>query len=242
MTAVRDYYLLDGAMMGGLEPYLAPSEPVPAWIYPLADRDDPCAMLGPILCPRETAETAQPQLVRALCDAVPAGLHWSAIYTALSAEELAGHLRQFTRIWTEDRQVYFLRFSDCRVLDVLTKVLTPAQWNALTGPMTQWRMHIRDRSCVDLPMAADGVEASPAPWVFSDAQIDACIEAQEPDILLNQLGYTLDSMAGKVNIYWAHAKECVEKWKASGSDDRQLLFEIAKNEIFSALPAQKITE
>lgn len=244
MAAVTDYYyLLDGAMLGGIEPYLKPSEPVPAWLYPLADRDDPGAMLGPILCPRETAEQVlQPQLVRTLCDAVPAGLHWSGIHTALSIEELAEHLRQFTRVWTDHRQIYFLRFSDCRVLDVLTKVLTPGQWKALTAPMTRWQMHVRDRSSVDLTMAAEDVVASPAPWILSDAQIDACVEAQEPDILLNRLGYTLDSMAGKVDKYWELAKQCVEKWKASGSDDRQLLLEIGKNEFSAAFPVGKIAE
>lgn len=216
-------------MMGGTDNPLLASLPDPAWLLPLADLDDPGAPFGAILLDLQVAADAlQQEMIQTLCDAVPSRLHLSIIESALTAPEMAAHLRQFTKILFEDRQTFFLRFTDCRVLLVLSTVLSPGQWRALTAPMTKWEIHLRDGSRHALPLGDESAQATMAPWIMRDAQLAACLDAEEADILLSQLGYTLDSMQGDIHNYWNTANRCVCAWRKDGSGNRQLLFNVAR--------------
>lgn len=225
----RVYFLLDGAMMGGVQKHLPTSLPKPAWLYPLADHDDPNAGLGPILVDAQAAQDGgQLEIAHALCLALPSRLHVTYMHSHLTVEQMIQHLRQFTKILLEDRQAYWLRFTDCRVLLVLSTVLTADQWCALTAPMVQWEMHLRDGTRKDLPLAEAEVTPVPAPLILSDAQMEACMEAQEPDILLRKMGYTLDSMKGNLQDYWDRAKQCIDLWLEGGSGNRDVLDAFAR--------------
>jgi hypothetical protein len=220
--------LLDGAMMGGVDSRIPEGQPRPGWLHTVAEPEDPGGAFGPVLFSAQASLAAgQQDLADALSKAVPANLHLSFIHSELAAADLAAHLRQFAKIWADDRQSYFLRFSDCRVLLVLSTVLTPSQWRALTTPMAKWEIHMRDGTRMELPLAGDdGAPAAP-PWILSDAQFDACVDAEEPDILLHQLGHTLEKMKGNIHGYWNLAAQCVDAWRDSGSANRQVLFDTA---------------
>ncbi|WP_081611900.1 DUF4123 domain-containing protein [Janthinobacterium sp. CG3] len=223
------HYLLDGAMVGGADSRLPAALPHPAWLYPLAGRDDPGAPFGAILLDPQAAAAAQQQeTLLALRQAVPSGLHWSVIESALTPAQMAAHLSQFTKILLDDRQTYFLRFTDCRVLLVLSSVLTAGQWRALTAPMATWEIHLRDGSRHALPLGGSDVEPAAAPWILRDNQVAACMDAEEADILLNQLGYTLDNMGENIHHYWNAARRCVAAWQQDGAGNRQTLFYIAR--------------
>ncbi|WP_317201274.1 DUF4123 domain-containing protein [Janthinobacterium sp.] len=228
MTASH-HYLLDGAMMNGIDSHLPAGQAMPAWLHPLADRDDPGAPFGAVLLdPLAAREAGQQDLVETLCTAVPSSLHLSMIASTLTTAQMRAHLRQFSKILLGDREVFFLRFSDCRVLLVLSTVLTPGQWRALTAPMARWDIHLRDGSRRALPLGAADVAPTPPAWILDGEQLAACMEAEEADILLSQLGFTLDSMRGNIHRYWDTARRCVASWQQYGAGNRQQLFNIAR--------------
>lgn len=223
------YFLLNGAMMGGVEAHLPASLPMPVWLRPLADHDDPNAGLGPILVDAQAAQDAgQLDIAHGLCLALFSRLHLTYVHSHLTVDEMVQHLRQFTKILLEDRKIYWLRFTDCRVLLVLSTALTTGQWRAVTAPMTQWEIHLRNGTRKDLSLAAVDMTPVSAPLILSDAQMATCMDAQEPDILLRKMGYTLDSMKGNLQAYWDRAKQCVDLWLQSGSTNRNVLDAFAR--------------
>lgn len=100
-----------------------------------------------------------------------------------------------------------LMFGVCR-----ETVLTPSQWRALTAPMTKWEIHRRDGMHMELPLAGDDVASAAPPWIINDVQFDACVDVEESDILLYQLGHTPESIKGNIHGYWNLAARCVGEW------------------------------
>lgn len=223
------YFLLDGAMMNDVRTHLPTSLPIPGWLHQLAGDDDPAAGLGPILVDAQAAlKAGQLELAHALCRTLPSRLHASYVHSHLAVGSLTEHLRQFTKIWLEDGKAYALRFSDCRVLPVLSTVLSAGQWRVLTAPMVQWEIHLREGTRKDLQLGDAGEAPTATPLMLSFAQMGSCFDAQEPDILLRRLGYTLESMTGNIHGYWNLARQCTDLWRKSGSGDRQVLFDFGK--------------
>lgn len=223
------YFLLDGAMMNDVSTHIPASTPMPDWLHLVAGTDDPAAGLGPVLIDMRTArEAGQLEHAHALCRALPSRLHASYVHSYLTVNAMLEHLRQFAKIVLEDGQAYALRFTDCRCLPVLSEVLSQSQWRALTAPIEQWEIHTREGTRKDLPLG--DVNETPAifPLMLSFGQIEKCIDAQEPDMLLRRLGYTLESMQGNLHGYWNLALKCTELWRESGSGNRQVLFDFAK--------------
>jgi hypothetical protein len=221
MTTPTLFVLLDAAMIGGLKNYYPQSHP--EWLYPLYAGKE-AALLGPVIIDAAAVEASQQfDEVKAMWNAFKPSLHLSLIRTTLAAPELVTHLQQFTRIFDETGTVYFLRFADCRLIPHLANFLTPQQWRGLTRPMTEWQIHQRDDSRLNLSLATPDTEANNGPWVLTMDQIDQMTAAALPDNLLDRLGYDPQTLGENTYAYWSLAHQCVSLWLQSGSGNQHVL-------------------
>ncbi|WP_211463672.1 DUF4123 domain-containing protein [Collimonas silvisoli] len=226
MTTPTLFVLLDAAMIGGLNNYYPQSHP--AWLYPLYASKD-AALLGPIIIDAAAVEATQHfDEVKAMWNAFKPSLHLSLIRTTLTALELVQHLQQFTRIFDDTGTVYFLRFADCRLIPHLANALTPQQWRGLTRPMTEWQIHQRDDSRLDLPLATPDTEPNNGPWVLTTDQMDQLMAAALPDNLLDRLGYDPQTLGENTYAYWSLAHHCVNLWLQSGNGNQHVLTAFGK--------------
>ena len=60
--------------------------------------------------------------------------------------------------------------------------------------MTEWKIHQRDDSRLDLPLASSETEPHNGPWVLTTEQIDQLTTASLPEALLHRLGYEAQTL------------------------------------------------
>lgn len=107
-------------------------------------------------------------------------------------------LKQLSELWDPlhwvtavDHQRMLLRLADTRTLAMLPRVLKPAQWAALSGPVAQWAIIDRLGNLASLAVAeADATKVQTIHFELD--QLAALLSAAEPDNVLSLLS---DSMS-----------------------------------------------
>nr|WP_281171894.1 DUF4123 domain-containing protein [Comamonas composti] len=238
---------MDGAMafqvLGELESFKNPQTP---WIASLASHPN-MRLAGPLLiADTQVAEGSAPALEIAQAQqAFAQNLHWSRLQSNLNLKALAAHLQRFTSFRDQTGGVYGLRLADCRVLNYLPQILGPEQWNALTSPITHWQAHNRKGEAIIFPFNKKHLESplskSVVPGVFQldEEQIEALIQAGEPDSLLANLDMEPEKTDPQ-RLQWNYdiAQRCVKAWQQyaihhSKQCDRRVLQAFAQR-VFSS--------
>lgn len=114
---------------------------------------------------------------------------------------------------------YGLRIGDSRIVPLLAKVLTPAQWSALIAPMERWEFNQRDGTSAYFtgPQAAGPTEA--AALSLSDEQIEQLAQATAPDNLLAHIGMEpTPASAQHTQSRYEVACSCQRLWKATDNN------------------------
>jgi hypothetical protein len=111
----------------------------------------------------------------------------------------------------DDNQRMLLRVADTRVVPVLARVLTPAQWAAWTASIAHWLIIDRSGQLVTCSLA----EQSAAPETsiqLTRAQLDQMILAAEPDAIIDLLAQSmpdvLPATLPKSQLYGLIAESC----------------------------------
>lgn len=174
------YLLIDNGLLQEVSAGYAEADAKrrPIWLAPVyAER---ALEVSPLLLDVEAAyEAGDIEQVMGYLNARRPALHASIIETGLTLGELVRHLRRFIFIVDPDGKQFTLRYADCAVLAPLSSVLTPAQWAAMSGPMTYWAIHDRSGSIVELPPT--GPDRAPTPFCLDSKQLALLDEASEPD-------------------------------------------------------------
>lgn len=233
---MKTFILFDGAMAHGMlrtMPAFAASD-VPwftALMPPGATR-----LLGPVLVDMTLYDTLPAELqggAHKIASAFSYALHMSLIDTdaTLGLDALATHLRRFMHFSDEQGHSYGLRIADCRVLTYLPQVLKLDQWNALTAPMHGWRIHDREGREVILALdkARHACAADAGPLQLDPDQIEHLMDAGEADALLAEIDRPPEAVhKSDIQRHFELASQCVEQWRASGSQDRSQLLSLAR--------------
>lgn len=225
---IRNYALIDGAMV--YDAFCASplfTDPILNWYVPLLPGEDRC-LAGPILIDMDLLETeddATKLAVEEVLIAFPGQLHVSRLQSDKDLPTLAQHLQRFTYFYDEDFLLLGFRFADTRILTHLPTVLTSQQWSEMTAPIQQWTFLDRrgDEVVLALPEERASIIPEKKPFALSAEQLDIFFDANEPDILLDNLDYTPQMMENRLYDYWHLAQQCVQIWQQSGSQDREVL-------------------
>ncbi|APW38294.1 hypothetical protein RD110_14760 [Rhodoferax koreense] len=232
---METFILMDGAMVyEAISASRVFAELNATWFATLMPSED-LRLAGPILIFQTQALALKSQTVeteiRRLVNGFPHRLHFVLIESEHSLDSLADHLRSFVYFGDDTGQPYGLRIADSRVMAYLPGVLTPAQWDALTAPMVDWKIHDRAGLRRVIPLYESRLERTGASETLqlSDAQIDLLIQAGEPDALLAQLARSPEDVAlADVKWHYEVARYCIERWQQSGSTDRGALLVFAR--------------
>ena len=122
----------------------------------------------------------------AACDGKPM---LSIIASTLDLNALAHHLRPYLIARTEDTLEWPVRWGDTRVLPHLLSALTPAQHDAMLGPMHCWWMAARDGG-LSVVQGTARAEAAPADFdklPLSDEAFSQVVDEAEADAVLTQI-------------------------------------------------------
>lgn len=237
-----EFVLIDGAMVDGAHGLLSDTAAPPAWLIPLYPEAS-AARHAPLLIDLAVAgNTGAMGALQAVKQLRQPALHVSAGRTPLSFSELAAHLRQYTRILDADGNLFYLRLADCRVLPVLAEVLTPEQWRAVRALIPAWSITLRDGKQRALPVPDLAVRPAEGPLVLSPAQIDAMLDAAEPDRLMTRV---VDKHG---ELQMPHLKqhqimqEVIAIWRACGTRDRAVLDALAEAALLTHGRAPKVSE
>jgi hypothetical protein len=112
---------------------------------------------------------------------------FSVVASRIPASLLGRRWRPLHQVHTSDSQLLLLRFADTRTLPVLSDVLEPAQWEAITAPLVHWFYPDREGTMV-AAVLPDPTTAAPLTALhLSQAQLDAMVRACEPDAALDLL-------------------------------------------------------
>jgi hypothetical protein len=110
----------------------------------------------------------------------------SVIASHVSMIELLDQWQPHHWVRTSDGQKLLLRFADTRVLPVLSKVLVPEQWAALTSSMQSW-FYIDRKGRPDICVLAASGMTTVSEIELDASQLDALVEHSEADSLLDYL-------------------------------------------------------
>ncbi|MET0265149.1 MAG: DUF4123 domain-containing protein [Duganella sp.] len=217
---MKPYLLIDTTLLGDLDgkPWLKRNRQ-PVWIAPLYGRD--AIEVSPVVVDVESAiNNDRIAAMMALVNARTPQVGVSFIETTLSLREIVQHLQKFTFILTPDGEELTLRFADCLVLPALAITATPAQWSALVGPFSSWKVHGRDGWLLALPMQSTDVADAP-PLVFSGTQLAELKEAMGIDQLLFNLKNTMPSRSSFLATPKAYelASSARQIWREAGHSD-----------------------
>jgi hypothetical protein len=221
---------MDGAMafqvLSGLESFKNPQTP---WIASLASHPS-MRLAGPLLiADTQVAEGSASALEIAQAQqAFAQNLHWSRLQSKLNLKTLATHLQRFTSFRDQTGDVYGLRLADCRVLNYLPQILRQEQWRALTNPITHWQAHNRKGEAITFPFDKQHLEsplsAYVVPGIFQldEEQIEALIQAGEPDSLLANLDMEPEKTDPQ-QLQWNYdiAQRCVRAWQQHANQHPQ---------------------
>jgi hypothetical protein len=177
-TAMREYLLLDGALVRGLVDCTALlADPATLSIY--ADLGAEAAAVGPILTTQDRDAVLRSE---ALAEAgAIERRHWryghALLRTQADEQGLGAHLRERRYLKTRDGQRFFLRYADARALLALWPALTGSQRADLLGPIAQWTVH--DARGAPVTLEAAGLErpAASATLVLRPAALDQLTQA-----------------------------------------------------------------
>jgi hypothetical protein len=213
---------MDGAMafqvLSQLESFQNPQTP---WIASLAPHPS-MRLAGPLLIAYTQVDEASAQALEIVQaqQAFTQNLHWSLLQSKLSLKALAAHLQRFTVFSDGAGDSYGLRIADCRVLNYLPQILRLEQWNALTNPIAHWQAHNRKGEAITFPFDKKHLEfqldtyVAPGLFQLNEVQIEALMEAGEPDSLLANLDMEPENTdPQKLQWHYEIAQRCVKAWQ-----------------------------
>ncbi|WP_017762118.1 DUF4123 domain-containing protein [Pseudacidovorax intermedius] len=169
--------------------------------------------------------------VQALLDGFGHRLHVAELASPLALPDLAVHLRRAVWFTDDSGESYGLRIADCRVMAYLPTILTPAQWHAITAPLTRWAIQDRQGNVKALPLDDKRQEHADTfqGIQLSAEQVERLMDEGEPDALLMQLGRPAGIVTNpRHHEDFSMAQACVRQWRAGGSADRAALLELAR--------------
>lgn len=229
---VRHYSLMDGALVyDALCTSPLFTDPTLPWYVALLPGKQR-RLAGPILIDMDLVDAADDTTKRAVqevLDGFPGRLHVSQLQSEKDLPALVHHLQRYTCFYDEDALLLGLRFADTRILTNLSAAFTPQQWAEMTAPIQHWTFLDRRGDEVALALPEERVNVVPEDKLFSlnMDQMELLINAGEPDFLLANLNYTPEMIGNRLYDYWHLAKQCVETWQQSGSEDRDVLQQFA---------------
>lgn len=227
--AYSTFLLIDSAMIGDALPMpWASNRRCPNWVRPLYDRK--AGAVSPVLLDIDAARAAgRMRDVMAFANARQPQLHLSVIDTLASLDQLCNHLRRFIYFVDEQGKEYTLRLADCAVLPALMTVLAPAQWAAITAPVSCWRVHGRDGSLFELSKPAAQPDDT-APLMLSRQQMAALKDAMGVDQLLANLRTMRpgQQFAATPLAEYQMASKARQMWRAAGREDDATLLLFAR--------------
>lgn len=222
--SINAYLLVDGALASETISRMSNEVSTDRWrhcVYVGAAR-----LLGPLVIDIDEANQAE-QLdeMMNLVNAMSPQLHLSYIETPLSAIELTRHFQQFNVIRTGDGRLFNLRLSDCVVLSMLMEVLTPAQWAALTGPLTRWSMHCRGGQTIELQGVTVDEPPLRVPLTLKENQFVRLTELGAPDVMLANIRAIRhgELLTGSRSEQHRWASEARQLWADAGNSDELVL-------------------
>lgn len=225
---MEQFYLMDGAMAYGVVSKSKPfADPNADWFTGLMP-NNALRLAGPMLLSPALISAREPavqQAVNRAIDGFPHRLHLTYIESDFSFAELAEHLRRFVYFGDSVGEPYGLRIADNRVLAYLYRLITLEQWHALSEPFATLRIHGRSGTVKRFtPSAQPAVPLPKVPWQFDDEQIRRLIDAGEPDALLSRLNLDVGTAPPAfAEKNYEVASQCVDLWRAGGSDNRGAL-------------------
>ncbi len=194
--------------------------------YNIDDED-----VGPWLmqAPDNEAEQA-PWLINliACCSGLPA---LSIIISQHNIEEIEATLTNLITAHTTDKQIFYCRFADARVIPVLTKTLTKTQINTTLGTIKHWyyvnrsgnfeaAIYIASDTCKEKSLDPYALY-SPSPLLLNEQQFDNMLEASEVD---NMFGLLCDMSADLIpenarGIFYARLERILKLAKVKSIND-----------------------
>lgn len=117
---------------------------------------------------------------------------FSVLASRIPASMLARRWLPLHHAHASDGQRLLLRFADTRTLPLLSDILEPVQWAAITEPLEHWFYPDRGGAMVAAALPEPTTIAPLAVLHLSQAQLDAMVKACEPDAALDLLA---DQMA-----------------------------------------------
>lgn len=116
---------------------------------------------------------------------LPARYGCSQIVSDASLDEVVTHLRQLRHLQTSDRQRFYFRFADTRVLQAREQAWPQPMLARIKGPINRWTWH--DRRGVLCAVAPEVAGIRRPLEVLSLAQFQALIDAGAADRMANAL-------------------------------------------------------
>lgn len=228
---MNSFILMDGAMVHHAiraSKWFASPSPLFAPLMPKKELH----LAGPILIAEDIAaeDTNKAEILR-LIEGFPNRLHFAYLQSPGSLDVVAEYLRHYVYFSDETGQAYGLRIADSRVMAYLPQVLTPEQWDAISGPFAQWEVHDRMGDTYALALNESRKERTqpPQPLRLASEQIARLMDEGEPDALLDHI----DEEPSQANARYMQsnhetARICIRHWEASGSANRAVLATFAR--------------
>lgn len=229
MIEYSTYALMDASLMtdAACKPWTK-TKRRPGWLVPIYERR--AREVSPFIVDIEAAYLRNRiDVVMAMANFLPTGVHVSFIDTKLSAIDLAEHFHQFSYVVNEGRGELTLRLADGIAVPWIQAVMSPEQWAAVHEPIRRWRIHSRDGRLITLP-GPEEVQMVEPPLTFSAKQIAALEKSHEPDQLMSNL------RAMRSDHQWAAtpqleielAEKVLKVWTESGRTDPSTLLVFAR--------------
>jgi hypothetical protein len=113
----------------------------------------------------------------------------SFVGTTESLKDISAKWRAMHMVSVVDEQKMLLRFADTRILSYLPKVLTPPQWRAICGAVSNWTYFDRSGRLVtcDIP----DLNNRPEKVVIAKEQLENFLDASHPDALMALIGESM---------------------------------------------------
>lgn len=223
----RIYALIEGALNETCYPLLKRTECLPfrALYANTASADEETLALSPLLVEYQEDARQEWDMLIKKTDGKPA---LSVIATTESLMELTHRLIPWCVV---DAAGYALAlsFADTRVLPELFKVLTPAQREALCGPLMRWQYVTRDAQWASLPVAGSDVPAADK-VILDEQQCAQLTDASEADNVLFQLRSVSTSAVdchspARAYVLVRHWLACADHAQIHSAPDRRYLCE-----------------
>ena len=189
---------------------------------------DELASVGPWLIPLDADEKGFQRLAELLaqCSGRPM---LSVTASRIDASALAERWFPLHRVRTPDEQSMVLRFVDTRILPTLPSILQPAQWAAFASSLEHWFYVDRTGVIAACELPPPDPSAASAPIRLTQAQVNAFLDAGEPDALIDHLAdqqpnlFPWEAQPATIHQYVAQAQALAKKCQVQDWDDQVTL-------------------